>query len=300
MNRKSLAHLSLFAAQVIYALNYSIAKYAMPAYVKPFALVLLRVIGALILFWVSSIFIKKEKVAGADLKKFALLAVFGVAMNQLCFLYGLNLTTPVNSAIIMISNPIVVIVFTLWVFKEKVTIYKVSGLGLGILGAVILLLFRGNFTLGSETFAGDFITLINSFSWAIFVVMAKPYMMKYNTITVMKWLFFFGLFLVFPFGFSELREINWASFTTKIWFSVGFIVIATTFLAYLFNTWALKELSSSVVSSYIYYQPFLATFFAILFGTDSLSIIKIIAAVCIIAGVYFVSYQPSKKKLENA
>lgn len=267
----------------------------MPDFVKPFALVLLRVTGALLLFWIASAFVKTEKIPSKDLKKFALLAVFGVAVNQLCFLYGLNLTTPVNSAIIMISNPIVVILFTIWVFKERLTVFKISGLLLGIGGAITLLLFKGNFSLGSETFAGDFITLINSISWAVFVVMAKPYMMKYNTITVMKWIFLFGLLYVLPFGWSEFREIQWHTFSSKIWFSVLFVVIATTFLAYLLNTWALKELSSSVVSSYIYYQPFLATFFAILFGTDSLSLIKVIAAIFIISGVYFVSYQPKSK-----
>ena len=193
MSPTTKAHISLFLAQVIYALNYSIAKDVMPVYIKPFALVMLRILGAFVLFWVLSFFLKPEKVEKADLKKIALLAIFGVVVNQAFFIYGLSLTKPINSAIIMISNPIAVMLFTIFMFKEKITVLKLTGLGLGIAGALTLLLFRGSFSFGSETIVGDMMTLVNSLSWGVFVVMAKPYMIKYHTVTVMKWVFLFGL-----------------------------------------------------------------------------------------------------------
>lgn len=283
------AHISLFTAQVIYALNYSIAKDLMPQHIQPLALVLSRIAGAGLLFWILSIFTRKEKVETKDLKKMMVLALFGVAVNQAFFICGLSLTHPINSAIIMISNPIVVILFTLIVFKERITIYKISGLSLGIIGAVTLLLFKGNFTLGSDTITGDLMTLVNSFSWAVFVVMAKPYMQKYHTVTVMKWIFLFGFVYILPFSIRDFIKTDWNSFDNNTWLAIAFVVIATTFLAYLLNTYALKALSSSVVSMYIYLQPFLATLFAVLLGKDYLSPIKIASAVCIISGVYLVS-----------
>jgi drug/metabolite transporter (DMT)-like permease len=289
MNDSARAHISLFSAQVIYALNYSIAKDLMPAHIQPLALVFCRILGACLLFWLLSLFFRKEPLQSGDLKKMMLLAVFGVAVNQVFFICGLNLTQPINSAIIMISNPIAVIVFTLIVLKERITIYKVSGLSLGIIGAVTLLLFKGNFSLGSDTITGDLMTLINSLSWAVFVVMAKPYMQKYQTVTVMKWIFLFGLIYVAPFGIPEVMQTNWESFDPHSWFALSFVVVATTFLAYLLNTYALKALSPSVVSTYIYLQPFLATLFAVSLGKDHLSPIKILSAVCIITGVYLVS-----------
>ncbi len=138
----------------------------------------------------------------------------------------------------------------------------------------------------SATATGDLLTLINSTSWAIFVVMAKPYMEKYQTVTVMKWIFLFGLFLVLPFGWNDLRATDFGAFTTEAWAGLAFVVVATTFLAYLLNTYALKELSPATVSAYIYVQPFLATIFALLFGKDSLTLYKIIAGGLIIIGVY--------------
>lgn len=283
------AHIALFIAQIIYALNYSIAKDVMPHYISPFGLVMLRIFGACLLFWVASIFISKEKIERDDLKKLIYISLFGVVINQAFFIYGLSLTKPINSAIIMISNPIAVMIFTLIILKEQITKLKVLGLFLGITGALTLLLFKGTFSLGSETAMGDMMTLVNSMSWAIFVVMIKPFMEKYQTITVMKWCFLFGLIYFFPFGIKDVLSINWHEMPNHIIFSILFIVIATTFFAYLLNMYALKALSSSVVSMYIYFQPFLATLFAVYLGKDEITPIKVLSALFIITGVYLAS-----------
>jgi drug/metabolite transporter (DMT)-like permease len=296
MNSSLKAHLSLFAAQVIYALNYSIAKDLMPTYIKPFGLVMLRISGALLLFWVLSFFSKQESLEKGDLKKMMLLALFGVAVNQAFFIYGLSLTKPINSAIIMVSNPIAVMLFTIIVFKEQLTALKLTGLGFGVIGAVTLLLFKANggFAIGSETIAGDLMTLVNSLSWAVFVVMAKPYMQKYQTVTVMKWIFLFGFLYICPFGMYDLLSVDWASLSSHTLFAMAFVVIATTFLAYLLNTYALKALSSSVVSMYIYLQPFLATIIAIWLGKDELTPLKIVSGILIISGVYLAGRKPKE------
>lgn len=285
------AHISLFLAQVIYALNYSIAKDLMPDHIKPLGLVMLRITGACLLFWIVSFFYKPEKLEKGDLKKLMLLAVFGVAINQIFFIWGLSLTKPINSAIIMVSNPIAVILFTIIVFKEKLTVLKLTGLSFGIIGALTLLLFKahGSFAIGSDTMVGDLMTLINSLSWAVFVVMAKPYMQKYQTITVMKWIFLFGFIYVTPFGTLQLLEVKWGDLSGHTIFAMSFVVVATTFLAYILNTYALKTLSSSVVSMYIYLQPFLATVIAVLLGKDELTVIKVISGSLIITGVYLAS-----------
>lgn len=294
MNPVLRAHIFLFSVQVIYALNYSIAKDLMPTYISPFGLVTMRIGGACILFWILSLFMKPEKVERDDLKKLFVLALFGVFINQISFLWGLSLSTPINSAIIMVSNPIAVMLFTFFVMKEKITALKVSGIGLGAAGALILLLFKanGSFSIGSDTITGDLLTLVNSLSWAIFVVMTKPYMQKYQTTTVMKWVFLAGAIYLFPWSTPELFKVDWQHLPSHAIIAMLFVVVGTTFLAYLLNMYALKTLSSSVVSMYIYLQPFLATLFAIALGKDSLNIVKIISAALIISGVYLAGKKP--------
>ena len=288
------AHIFLFAAQVIYALNYSIAKDLMPTYISPLGLVTIRVGGACILFWLLSFTMKPEKVAGADLKKLAVLALFGVCINQIFFIWGLSLSSPINSAIIMVSNPIAVMLFTFFIMKEKITALKLTGIGFGAIGALTLLLFKanGHFSIGSDTIMGDLMTLVNSLSWAVFVVMAKPYMQTYQTTTVMKWVFLFGSLYLLPWSTPELFKVDWLHLPGNAIIAMVFVVVATTFFAYLLNMYALKTLSSSVVSMYIYLQPFLATLIAIAWGKDTLSPIKVISAAFIITGVYLAGRKP--------
>jgi len=282
-------HIALLIAQIIYALNYSIAKGLMPAYISPIALVFMRIIGAGALFWILSLFLKTQKVEKQDMQKMAWLALFGVVINQVFFIYGLSITTPINSSIIMISNPIIVLGFTLIILKERITIMKLSGLALAISGALLILSLRGNFEVGSETIVGDLMTLINSISWAIFVVTVKPIMMKYNTVTAMRWIFLFGCIYILPIGIGDALHTNWSGFNPRAIFALCFVVVLTTFAAYFLNIYGLQELSPNTVSAYIYLQPFLASVFAILMGNDHLTPIKLISGILIILGLYFVT-----------
>lgn len=299
MNKTLQAHLALLTVNIIYGANYSIAKQVMPSHVQPFAFVLMRVGGALILFWIVSALFIKEKVDKKDFPRLALLAVFGVAINQLLFLKGLSITTPINASIIMISNPIVVLLIASFVLKEKISLNKIVGIIFGISGAVLMLTFNKDFSFGSDTITGDLMILFNSISWACYVVLVKPLMSKYNTFTIVKWVFLFGFCYVLPFGFSQFKEVEWSTMPTAIWYDILFVVVGTTFFAYILNTYALRALSPSVVSIYIYLQPFLATLFAVYYyHNDTLDGHKIVAAVLIILGVFLVS-NPFRKASIN-
>ena len=288
MNNNLKAHIALFLSQLIYGANYSISKLAMPQYVQPFAFILLRVSGALGLFWITGIFIK-EKMEKADFKKIFYLSLFGVAINQLLFYKGLNMTTPINASIIMTSNPIVVLLLTAFILKEKISGSKIFGLALGITGALMLMLINKNFTFGSDTIVGDVLVFINSISWAFYLILVKPLMKKYNSVTILKWVFLVGLFYITPFSIFEFKQINWSAMPSTIYWCIAFVVVGTTYFAFLFNTYALKELSPSVASIYIYMQPFLASLIAICIGQDSLDPIKVTSGMLIIAGVFLVS-----------
>jgi len=295
LNKTVLAHVSLLIANLIYAINYTFAKDVMPDYIQPSGFILLRVIGALFLFTLSYFLFVKEKIEKKDIVRFAICGLFGVAINQLLFFEGLNLTTPINAAIIMTSNPILVIVMSLLILKEKITIRKGLGIILGIVGASSLILKGGDINLSSDAQVGNLFVFINATSYGLYLVLVKPLMKKYKPITVMFYVFAFGLLLVFPFGISNLSQVNWHDIPTHIYWEISFVVVCTTFIAYLFNSSALKELSPTTVSIYIYLQPILATLFAILRESDSLDKQKIISSAIIFLGVYLVSVRSKKQ-----
>ena len=298
MNRIFLSHVALIIVNLIYALNYTIAKDVMPEYIEPSGFILLRVIGGSILFFFIYFFIVKERVKKKDFFRLMLCGLFGVAINQLFFFEGLNLTTPINAAIIMTISPVLVIITSAIIIKEKITVRKIIGIFLGLIGACILILNSGDISFKNNFFTGNILVLINATSYAIYLVLVKTLMKRYNPITVMFYVFIFGLIFVLPFGIDEIQKIDLTTFNEEIYLKIGFVVICTTFIAYMFNAFALKSLNPSVVSVYIYLQPLLASLIAIALNSDTLSLVKILSAIFIFSAVFLVSI-PSKKVITN-
>lgn len=298
MNRIFLSHIALIIVNLIYALNYTIAKDVMPEYIQPSGFILLRVIGGSILFFLTYFFLVKERVKKKDFFRLMLCGLFGVAINQLFFFEGLNLTTPINAAIIMTISPVLVIITSAIIIKEKITVRKIIGIFLGLIGACILILNSGDISFKNDFFTGNILVLINATSYAIYLVLVKTLMKRYNPITVMFYVFIFGLIFVLPFGIDEIQKIDLTTFNEEIYLKIGFVVICTTFIAYMFNAFALKSLNPSVVSVYIYLQPLLASLIAIALNSDSLSLVKILSAIFIFSAVFLVSI-PSKKVITN-
>ena len=288
MDRRLLAHLSLLGANLIYGANYTIAKEVMPAFIAPFGLVLLRCICAVALFWLTALAVP-ERVNRADMPKLFLCAVFGIAVNQLLFLEGLSLTHPINASILMTATPILVLIMATVLINEPLSGRRMSGVGLGLGGALLLLLWGREVSFSSETFIGDVLIFINAASYGVFLVLVAPLMARYHPVTVMRWVFTFGGLMVIPFGFNQLAAVQWHTFTPGIWAGTAFVVIGLSYFAYLFNSIGLRYLSPSVVSIYIYLQPLLATGIAIFSGRDVLTLMKVASALMIFGGVYLVS-----------
>lgn len=291
MNNRLLAHLALFGANLIYGINYTVAKDVMPDFVQPLGFIVMRVCGAVILFWLFYRFFFYEKVQAKDMVRLALCGLFGVAINQMLFFEGLNLTTPINAAVIMVINPILVLVFAGIISTERLTLRKWLGIGLGATGAFMLITNGGQLTLNQAHFWGNILVLINATSYAIYLVLVKSLMKKYQPITVISWVFLFGVVVVLPFGWKEFVAIDWVSMPPFIKWEIAFVIVGTTFLAYLFNIYGLKRLNPSTVSTYIYLQPVLASFVAIVAKSDELSAVKLISAGIIFLAVYLVSRQ---------
>lgn len=289
------AHLALFAANLIYGINYTVAKDVMPQYIMPKGFVVMRVIGASILFWLLGTKYTNEHIEKADWIRLFWCAVFGVAVNQLLFFEGLSRTTPINAGILMVVTPILVLIISNLLLSEKITFLKIAGITTGISGALFLLLAKGSGNFSSETFWGDAFIFLNAASYAVYLVIVKPLMFKYHPVTVMKWVFLLGFIIVFPFGIKELTMVNFLSLSNIIYFEIFYVIVFTTFFAYLLNTYGLHRMNPSVVSIYIYLQPLLAALIAVILGKDVIDVTKVIAALLIFTGLYLVSYIPKNK-----
>lgn len=291
------AHIALFFVNALYGASHVIAKGVMPNYLTPNVFILFRAAGATFLFWLVKAFMVREKVERSDLFLLAASGLFGVTVNQLCFFHGLNLSSSINSGIIMTVNPILVVILSFFILKEQITWRKSVGIVVGATGAVLLTLTAG--TAGGDSIIGDLFLFINAASYAVYLVIAKPLMKKYSPLTVITYVFTFGLMfiLLFPPVLGDLFSTEFVDLPTDIIWKIVYVVVGVTFLTYLLTMYGLKYLSPSVSSAYIYLQPVLVMFFAFLLGwlgiaddyTDTITLEKIVYMLVIFTGVYLSS-----------
>ena len=291
MKSRALALLAAFGATAIYGMNHTIAKVVMPHYIGPFGFIMLRVVGACILFWLVSFFIPKETIERKDFLRIAFTALFGMCINMLMFFKGLQLSTPINSGVIVTLTPIIILILSAVFLKEKLTQFKFLGIVLGFIGALLLILYgNSNKVINAPDISlGNTMLLINAVSFGAYLVMVKPLTKKYSTVTLMKWMFLLGVIYTFPFTVTEFIEVSWKTLPFEAIWRIGFVVVGTTFLTYMFNVYALKTLPATTIGAFTYLQPIITIVYAVITGNDILDGVKILACLLVFLGVYLVS-----------
>ncbi len=299
MDRRSIALLAATATETIYGINHTIAKGLMPHVIQPFGFIVLRVGGAAILFWILSLFTKSEKIENKDWWRIVACAIFGMVLNMLMFFKGLSLSTPINSAVSMTITPILLLLLTALILRERITLIKSLGIVFGLSGALVLILFQEKTQSNAPNIPlGNLLFVLNAISYSFYLILVKPLVAKYKAITLLKFFFLIAFCINLPIGYSEVIQVDWAQLTFSEGGQIAFVIVATTFLTYLFNIFALKQLSPSTVGVFIYLQPLVATIFAILVGADVLNALRIGAACLIFMGVFLSTRKPKNITIE--
>jgi drug/metabolite transporter (DMT)-like permease len=298
LSKRTLAFLAAIGATTIYGINHTLAKGVMPNYVTPFGFIFLRVVGAAILFWAISFFAPKENIDKKDWGRIFLAAVLGMAINMLSFFKGLQLSTPINSAVLVTISPIAVVVLSAFLLKERITLNKGLGIFLGFIGAVSLILFGAEIRQDAPNIPlGNTLFILNAVAYGAYLVVAKKLVAKYHPFTLMKWLFTIAVIINFPITFPDFLKIEWVTMPLWAYGVVAFVIIGTTFCTYLFNIFAMTELKASTIGAFIYVQPIVGIVFALLTGKDSLTLIKVGAAALVLIGVYLASKRVKSQRI---
>ena len=295
MNQRTFAIIAVSIATLIYGVTYTVAKDVMPNYIKPYGFILLRVSSATLIFWTVGLFTKQQKIEKSDYKKILIASFFGITINMLAFFKGLSLTSPISASVMMVTSPIMVLIFSSILIRKPIGKQRILGVFIGLTGALFLITL-GNSSTGTDTNSafGNFLVFLNAASYGLYLVLAKDLVKKYNPIVFIKWLYLFGLIFVLPFGYSELTAVVWQEIPTNIYWNISFVLVFTTCISYLFNLYGLSKLKPTTVSVFIYLQPVIASIYALIVGSDSLNLVKICATLLIFLGVYLVTKQVEK------
>lgn len=294
MNKRNLAILAALGATTIYGLNHTIAKGVMPTHIKPFGFIMLRVMGAALLFWGISFLGPREKIEKKDWLRVFICALFGMAINMLAFFKGLEMSTPINSSVLVTTTPILVVILSALLIRERIYAYRAIGIGIGLVGAIVLVVYGQELRQDAPNIPmGNILFLVNSFFFSLYLIIVKKLLEKYHPFTLMKWLFLLGVFINLPIALPQFLEVSWSQLPFSAIWRMAFVVVGTTFLTYLFNVHALTQLKASTVSAFVYVQPLIGILYAVLSGRDELTLVKISAACLVLLGVYLVSRRPA-------
>lgn len=298
MSKRQSALVAATLVSLIYGVTFTIAKDVMPKYLGAYGFIVIRAGGSTLLFWLVWLFLPKENIMRSDFLRIIASAFFGIALNMLTFFKGLSYTSPISASVIMVTTPIIVLVLSAIIIKEKMQLRKVVGIVLGLIGTAFLILYGKSIGNATNASLGNLLVFINAVSYGFYLIIVKKLMERYNAFTFVKWIYLFGFLMVLPFGWREFTAAGWSAMPETVWMKIGFVVVFSTFMTYLLNLISMRTLSSSIVAVFIYLQPVFATVFAIGLGKDQLSWEKGLAALLIFAGVYLVTQKP-KPVLQN-
>lgn len=298
-NKKPLiAHLSMFLACAFWGLMAPVGKDAMTHGLTGIDMVTFRVVGAAILFWIASFFVKSEHPPVKDILLLGLAGLFGLVLNQCCYTIGLSITSPINSSIVTTSMPIFAMVLSAIILKEPITGKKAGGVFMGFSGALMLILTSAtadNSKIGD--IKGDLLCMFAQLSFAFYLSMFNKLIKRYSVFTVNKWMFTFAAIIITPFTFSHVAAIPFAEITAKTWLETTFVVVVCTFICYILTMQAQQILRPTVVSVYNYVQPMVAVIVSVLTGLGVFKVTHAIAVLLVFFGVRFVTKSKSRRDM---
>lgn len=297
-DRNIRGHAAIFAANALLGLNASISKTVLSE-LSPLTLTTIRMVATALVFWLFSLCIPREHVNHQDMLKLFFAALLGVVLNQGLFTFGLAYTTAIDASIITTATPIITMIIAAIYLKEPITNLKVFGVFVGAIGVLVLMIGCQPSWRHTGNILGISLCLLAQFAFAFYLVLYKDLVSKYSSITLCKWLFIYASVCFIPFSYADLATIDFTTFTDSLWLRLGYIVIGSTFLAYVSLMSSQRELRPTIVSMYNYIQPIMVTVLMLIMGIDELNWQKAIAIVLIFAGVFYVTLSKSRNDFEQ-
>ncbi len=308
MNPKVKGSIFILLANVCFALNTSVSRMIIPNHMPPFGLSQLRILFACFAFFILGLIIRNKgrKFTTKDHIRLFLCGLLGTAFNQLFFLGGLSMTSPVDASLICTCTPILTMIFASIIIKEPISLKKAGGVLIGMTGAIIIMYASANPTTSGQTgtLSGNLLVGASCVVYGLYLVLVQPIMKTHSPIHVMKWVFFYGGMATLPFCYRDMKfigELNNMGFPSMLVLEeLAFALILGTFIPYLLVALSLKLLRPTTVSMYNYMQPVITTITAISIGQDVFTWNKPFAAILIFLGVYLVITSKSRADVEKS
>lgn len=294
------AHLSMLTAAACWGLMSPVTKSAIYGGVDSISIVFFRVVGAAVLFWLASFFVKSAPIPRHDILRLAGAALLAIVCNQCLFTMGVGNTSPINASIVTTAMPIFAMILSFLILHEPITWMKSGGVAIGFTGAVVLILSSAHTANGQAgNIIGDVMCLGSQLSFALYLALFNPLVRKYDVYTVNKWMFTWSALFITPFTMGHVASLPFPDISAMTWLKVAYVVVFGTFVCYLLSVVAQRVLRPTVVSIYNYIQPIVSAIASVLAGIGIFTVWQAVAIVLVFSGVWLVTKSKSRHEMDS-
>jgi drug/metabolite transporter (DMT)-like permease len=271
----------LMGAVLLWALNVTVSKYLIEHGWSPLSYATIRYFAAILLFWIFTYWRERSfRIAREDMR-FVLLGAVTIFVNQICFVYALQIGQASTLALLFGTTPVFVGLLGLALRHDRLQRSFWAGAALTFVGVVLIGVGVGG---GSSDYRGILLGLGTSFTWAVYTMAAAPLLRTYSPYRVSS--------VVLALGWIPLAVVSWPqvsaqefSFGWKIWLGFGYAVVGPLFLTTIVWFTAVNIVGAARASLFNNMQPFFAVLFAVLLLSESLEPLEIAGGVLIFAGI---------------
>lgn len=273
---------------VVFFSTYEVVSKTLVGIVDPFQINFIRFfIGGV--FLSSILLINRDyKISRKDLFYVLLLGIINVvvSMNLLQFSLYIKDAKASVAAVIFSSNPIFVTAFSAMLEKEKIPLYKVAGLLVGIAG--IFTIFMEKLNSGITDFKSPLLALLSALFFAVYTVIGRRVSVRIGSLKMNSYSFILGSLCLLPILLLSSAPVF--TFDSSGIPQVIYLSIFATGIAYLSYFKGLSLVGASSGSLIYFIKPVLASFIAILFLKESASVNLLTGTIMIISGITVIIY----------
>ena len=293
-DRRQLANLLMLVTATCWAGNIVAGKEALTGF-PPLALAQVRVIAAAAIFAALASLRRGAfhlPAARRHRVTIALSALTGVTLNQLLFIGGLARTSALHAGLVVGLGPVIVLLLSAVRRHERITLWKLCGIGTAFLGMALLLFERVGQS-GQAGWLGDLIVLSGSTAFAFYTILVKEISGIYDDLTMNAAIFVLGALLMLPLGTGATLAISWRGIPARAWLGLAFMAICGSVIGYVIYGFALRHLPASRVAAFTYLQPVITAALAVWLVNESVTALEVFGGVLIISGMYLTRERPS-------
>jgi drug/metabolite transporter (DMT)-like permease len=297
MDKKWIYYAGLVLVSIIWGANFGVSRSAMETF-DPILFTFLR-FGLAVPFFFFILKIKEGSVGlpWKVLLQLALIGLVGVTGLEIAVMYSIKYTTLANASLLNVAPwPIFAALFAPLFVKEKFT----RRLGVGgiaaIIGVTFIILGGGEgLDLSSDHMIGNLLAFGVSIIGALFNLACMSLMKKYSALRVSTWFIMFGSLFMIPLTVGSWGKVDWSGLSALHYTAIGYNVLICTVVAFVVWNASMFKIGAARANFFRYVVPAAAVVAGVLFFDEGVTIWQVIGAVCMVAGLVWIS---TEKKLQ--